>query len=472
MPVLSLNITMFFLINYKKGKGLHKMMKLFGTDGIRGKVNTEPMTPMTVLRLGSAFAKYLKERQVNGKEPRVVIGKDTRLSGYIFETALTSGLCSHGVNVFLVGPMPTPAIAHITKSFAADGGIVISASHNPAGDNGIKFFDKNGLKLKNDSEAEIEKNLENNENGSKNLGKAYRIEDARGRYIEFIKSTIGNSSLKGLKVVLDCANGAAYKVAPLILKELGADLIVVADEPDGLNINKECGSLFASNIAKLVVENNADCGISLDGDADRVILIDEKGNILDGDHILAISTMHLDDHGCEKTQIKKVVSTVMSNLGLEEFMKKKGIELIRTDVGDKNVTKEMIRLNARLGGEQSGHIIFGDYSKTGDGTLSALQILNIMKKTGKKLSELKEYMKKYPQVLVNFNVIEKKPIEDMESVRKLIKDCNNRLGGQSRILVRYSGTEMLCRVMVEGRDEKKIRGYAEEVASAIKEYQK
>ncbi|MCF7861611.1 phosphoglucosamine mutase [Candidatus Woesearchaeota archaeon] len=445
-------------------------MKLFGTDGIRGKVNHEPMTPETILKLGSAFARFLKNHKDNGRAPRVVIGKDTRLSGYIFETALTSGLCSHGVDVFLVGPMPTPAIAHITKSFAADGGIVISASHNPSGDNGIKFFDRHGLKLENDVEEEIEQNIIDNvgsEDGTQ-LGKAYRIEDARGRYIEFIKSTVRNTSLKGMKVVLDCANGAAYKVAPLILKELGAELIVIADEPDGHNINKDCGSLYAERVADMVVKNNADCGIALDGDADRVILADETGSVLDGDHILAISAKHLDDHGCESTCIKNVVATVMSNIGLEEFMKKEGLELVRTDVGDKNVTREMIRLKARLGGEQSGHIIFGDYSKTGDGTLTALQILNIMKKTGKKLSELKGYIKKYPQILINFKVSEKKPIEDMGSVCRLIEDCQKRLGDSSRILVRYSGTEMVCRVMVEGSDEEMIREFAEEVAGAIK----
>ncbi len=444
-------------------------MKLFGTDGVRGRVNVSPMTPEVILKLGSAYAKYLKSNTKG--VPKVVIGKDTRLSGYIFESALTSGLCSHGVDVLLVGPMPTPAIGQLTRSFGASGGIVISASHNPAGDNGIKIFDKRGIKLEEDAEKEIERivnenNIDPDPKKALKLGKAYRIEDARGRYIEFVKSTVENISLSGLKIVLDCANGAAYNVAPLIFRELGADLVVIGTDPNGININKGCGSENPEKLIERVKETKANCGIALDGDADRVVLVDENGEILDGDHIMTIAGISMlgENKLCNAT----IVATCMSNAGFEKTLIDEGITLIRTDVGDKLVVREMIDKGASLGGEQSGHIVFGDHTPTGDGTLTALQILSIMKKSGKKLSVLKKQMVRFPQVLINFDVTERRPIKRMKEVTQLINACNDEIG-EGRILVRYSGTEMKCRVMVEGNDEEAINKYAKKVVAAVKE---
>lgn len=446
------------------------MRTLFGTDGIRGKSNTFPMTADMALKLGQAagivFKKKLGEEKITA-----IIGKDTRKSGYIFEYALTAGLCSVGIDVYLVGPMPTPAIAHLTKSFACDFGIVISASHNPASDNGIKFFDRDGYKLPDSFEEEIESVMESEIDTTKingiHVGKAKRIDDAAGRYIEFTKNSIKSISLEGIKVVLDCANGAAYKVAPLIFRELGADVLVLNNNPDGTNINEECGSTHPDVIRAAVLGHHADIGIALDGDADRVVMVDEKGNDVDGDHIIAMCALDMKKRG--KLFHDAVVVTIMTNIGFDRAMHDKGIDVIKTKVGDRYVIEKMRKNNFTLGGEQSGHIIFGSRSTTGDGTLSALQVLALMNTSGKKLSELAQCMTSYPQVLLNVNVRQKTPIVEMPSVRDAIYDVESKLGTEGRVLVRFSGTERKCRVMVEGKDKKQIRAYAEFIVHKIDE---
>ena len=446
------------------------MRKLFGTDGIRGKSNTFPMTADLALKLGQAAAAVFK-RHLNKEKITAVIGKDTRKSGYLFEYALTSGLCSMGVDVYLVGPMPTPAIAHLTKSFAADFGIVISASHNPATDNGIKFFDTDGFKLPDEVEEEIESlmdsNIDTSEINGTAVGKAKRIDDAAGRYIEYTKNSIKNKLLAGLKIILDCANGAAYKVAPLIFRELGAEVIVLNNSPDGLNINEQCGSLHPDVIKSAVLGRKADIGIALDGDADRVIMVDEKGNDVDGDHIMAMCALDMKNRG--KLNKNTVVVTVMTNIGFDIAMKKAGINVVKTKVGDRYVVEEMRQNDYSLGGEQSGHIIFFNRSTTGDGTLSALQVLALMKHSRKKLSDLAKIMASYPQTLVNIMVRQKKPIEKMLGVCEAIAGAEKRLGSDGRVLVRYSGTENKCRVMLEGRDENEINLLADNIALKIKE---
>lgn len=446
------------------------MRKLFGTDGIRGRSNAFPMTADLALRLGQA-AGLVFRRKMGKERITAVIGKDTRKSGYIFEYALTSGLCSVGIDVYLVGPMPTPAIARLTKSFAADVGIVISASHNPAADNGIKFFDADGFKLPDVFEEEIEKAIDSDIDTSQingtSVGKAFRIDDAAGRYIEYTKNSIKNMSLEGLKIVLDCANGAAYKVAPLIFRELGAKVIVLNNKPDGLNINQKCGSLHPDVIRSAVLEHKADIGIALDGDADRVIIVDEKGDEIDGDHMIAMCAIDMKGRG--KLNKDTVVVTVMTNIGFDIAMKAHGISVIRTKVGDRYVVEEMRKSSCSLGGEQSGHIIFFNRSTTGDGTLSALQVLALVKNSGKPVSELAKIMTSYPQILVNVKVKQKKPIQSMLSVCQAISDAEKRLGDQGRVLVRYSGTENKCRVMVEGKDQEEINSIAESIVSTIKE---
>ncbi len=447
------------------------MRKLFGTDGIRGTANTAPMTADMALRLGQAVAIVFKKRARPDERIKAVIGKDTRRSGYMFEYALTSGLCSMGVDVHLVGPMPTPAISHLTKSFAADFGIVISASHNPACDNGIKFFDSHGFKLPDDVEEEIESLMESEIDTSDingiNVGKAYRIDDAAGRYIEYTKNSIKNMSLDGLKIVLDCANGAAYKVAPPIFRELGAKVIVLNNSPDGTNINEACGSLHPDVIKAAVLGHKADIGIALDGDADRVIMVDEKGADVDGDHIIAMCAIDMKRRG--KLKDDTVITTVMANIGFDMAMKKAGIDVIRTKVGDRHVVDEMRRRDAMLGGEQSGHIIFFSRSTTGDGTLSALQVLALMKTSKKPLSELARCMTSYPQVLKNLMVKEKRPLEDLPEVQAIIKEVETTLGNDGRVLVRYSGTENKCRVMLEGKDENQIGILADKIVKKIDE---
>ncbi len=442
--------------------------KLFGTDGIRGVANIEPITPETAIKVGKAVAHALR----NGKKrPVILIGKDTRLSGYMIEYALTSGICSMGADVLLVGPMPTPAVAHLTKSFAADAGVMISASHNPYEHNGIKIFDKDGFKLSDEIEREIErlvfsKDIDNDHIKGEKIGKAFRIGDAKGRYIEFAKSSIRNNSLSGLKVVLDCANGAAYDIAPHIFRELGAEVIILNNHPDGLNINKECGAMHPEVIRKKVIEEKADIGIALDGDADRVIMVDEKGDVLDGDHIMAVCALEMKKESLLKND--SVVVTVLSNLGFERALEEKGIKVIRTAVGDKPVAEEMRKGGYNFGGEQCGHIIFLDFSTAGDGTITALQLMNIVKNSGKKLSSLKSCMKSYPQIIKNLEVKEKKPIGSMKNVVDAIRKAEEILGNDGRLLVRYSGTENKARIMVEGRDEKQIKEIAESISKEIR----
>ena len=441
------------------------MIKVFGTDGIRGKANVWPMTPEIALRVGKAVALFFREK--NGKQKhKIVIGKDTRLSGYMLETALTSGIVSMGVDVLLVGPMPTPAISHSTKSMNCDAGIVISASHNPAKDNGIKLFDSNGFKLNEATEQEIEKLIlsEKLESDSDEIGKATRIDDAKGRYVEFIKDSIDNLPLNGLKIVLDCANGAGYHIAPDVFSELGAETIVLNNKPDGKNINLECGAMHPEVIMKSVKENRADFGVALDGDADRLIVCDENSALVDGDAIIAIFARDLKEKG--KLESGKVVGTVMSNLGLIKSLEKIGIELIPTKVGDKFVIEEMRKQSLELGGEQSGHIIFREFSSTGDGILCAVQLARVAKETGKKLSELASIVETFPQKLVNVEVREKKPLMEIPSVKKAVEEAEKELEGKGRILVRYSGTENKARVMVEA-ESADLLSLTDKVAEAI-----
>ncbi len=441
------------------------MRKIFGTDGIRSQVNHNPMTPSLMLRIGQVAALIFSRN--NHKRHKIIIAKDTRISGYIFEYALTSGLCSMGVDVYQVGPMPTPALAHLVKSFAADAGIMITASHNPIEDNGIKFFSHDGYKLPDEIEEEIEKILEKPielTTPVEKLGRAFKIEDARGRYIEFVKHSIKNRSLKGYKIVLDCAHGAAYKVAPLIFQELGAEVIVLGNTPNGLNINKS-GSQHPELMQAAVKQHNADVGIALDGDGDRVIMADETGALVDGDVLLAISAVHLKNKA--KLDKNTVITTSMANSGFDEAMHQHGIKVIRTAVGDRYIVEEMHKKGYTLGGEQSGHIIFGKHATTGDGTLSALQILSIMHQTKKPLSELAKIMSVYPQVTLNVSVKEKNSLDKMPELQAAIQNAEKEIKG--RVLVRYSGTQNICRIMVEGKNKDNITKCAEELAKIIKQ---
>ncbi len=450
-------------------KNAHK--RLFGTDGIRGLANHDPMTPEMSLKLGKALTYTLKQNKKNSYKPKIVIGKDTRLSGYIFEQALSSGIASMGADVLLVGPLPTPAIAFITTSMRADAGIVISASHNPYEYNGIKIFDRFGFKLPDEKEMEIEDLIYNGEeklirSSPDEIGKAFRIDDAPGRYIVFAKNSFpADLTLEGIKLVLDCANGAAYKVAPLIFQELGAQLLTIGVNPNGKNINTDCGSLNPELLREKVLESGADLGIALDGDADRVIFCDEKGNIIDGDKIIAICAQEMIEKG--KLKGNAIITTLMSNMALERFIRDQGAEFIRTQVGDRYVVEEMRARNSNLGGEKSGHIIFLDHTTTGDGTLAALQVLGIMKAKEKSLSELATIIDLYPQVLLNVRVEEKKDLNKIPELSKQIKKNEDRLNGKGRINIRFSGTEPISRVMVEGEDESLINEIAQELAQTI-----
>ncbi len=444
--------------------------RLFGTDGIRGVANVEPMTADTTLRLGRAIAHIFK------KEPRrhrILIGKDTRLSGYIFEYALTAGICSMGVDVLLAGPIPTPAIAFLTSSMRADAGVVISASHNPYQDNGIKLFSSDGFKLPDEVELEIEGFVLDEEGkpelrpSAEEVGKAYRIDDAVGRYVVFVKNTFPKElSLDGLKIVVDCANGATYRAAPEAFYELGAEVVSLGVNPDGVNINRGCGSLHPEGLAERVVREEAHIGIAFDGDGDRCILVDEKGNIVDGDHILAICATAMIKEGRLKNNT--VVATIMSNSGLDEAVERAGGRLVRTQVGDRYVVEEMLRGGYNLGGEQSGHIVFFEHTTTGDGIITAMQVLSTMIKEGKPLSELASIMTDYPQVLLNVRVKEKRPLEKIPSVTSTLEDIKKRLGSRGRAFVRYSGTEPVARVTVEGENEDVIKGLAQRLADVIK----
>ncbi|TAL15919.1 phosphoglucosamine mutase [bacterium] len=444
--------------------------KLFGTDGIRGRANIEPMTSETVVKLGRAAAHIFKGRPQKMRH-RVVIGKDTRLSGYMLETALASGFCSMGVDILLVGPLPTPGIAFITSSMRADAGVVISASHNPFFDNGIKFFDHDGFKLPDEVEIEIEglvlsDSLLNVRPTDTDIGKARRIEDACGRYIVHLKSKFPDHlTLEGLRIALDCANGAAYHVAPDVLEELGAEVFKIGVTPNGENINRECGSLYPEKLSALVRQHRADIGIALDGDADRLIVVDEKGKEVDGDQVMAICGRKLSQRECLKKNT--VVATIMSNMGLECSLSEVGITLERTGVGDRYVVERMKQKGYNFGGEQSGHLIFLDHATTGDGTLAALQLLAVMVEEQKPISELAKVMTPFPQVLKGVNVREKRPLSELAEASKAIADAEEKLGSRGRVVVRYSGTEKKLRVMLEGENQDLIDELCDAIVAAI-----
>ena len=441
------------------------MRRLFGTDGVRGVANEEPMTGEMAMRIGRAAAYLFRNKQ--GRH-RIVVGKDTRLSGYMLETALASGICSMGGDVLLVGPLPTPGIAFITVDMRADAGVVISASHNPFSDNGIKIFSGNGFKLPDEMEQRIEElifsgKLERVRPTGREVGKAFRIDDAMGRYAVFLKHTFPEHlTLEGLKIVVDCAHGAAYRVAPTILEELGAEVFSVGVEPDGENINLNCGSLYPELISRLVREKGADLGFTLDGDADRAIFTDKTGKVIDGDHIMAICALDMMREG----RLKKntLVATVMSNMGLEMVIKKAGGSMVRAAVGDRYVVEEMVKGGYNLGGEQSGHIVFLDHNTTGDGMLTALQVLAVMQKKGASLAELADVMKVFPQTQRSVRVKAKKDLSQIPQIQRMIKECQQELGEQGRIVVRYSGTEPLLRIMIEGENEERITRMADTMA--------
>jgi phosphoglucosamine mutase len=444
------------------------MSRLFGTDGVRGIANQEPMTPETVVKLGRAAAHIFK---APGERRSIVIGKDTRLTGYMLETALTSGITSMGVDVLLVGPLPTPGIAFMTRSLRADAGIVISASHNPFEDNGIKFFSRDGQKLPDALEAEIEAligsgAIDQIRPRADEIGKAYRIGDASGRYIEFAKATFPRRfTLRGLKVVVDCAHGAAYRVSPAVLKELGADVVALNVSPDGVNINAGCGSLHTEGLQRAVVAERADAGFAHDGDADRVLAVDERGRLVDGDQILAVCALDLLAQG--RLAGQTVVATVMSNIGLEIALREAGVRLLRAAVGDRFVLEEMQRGGYVLGGEQSGHVIFAEHNTTGDGIITALQVLAAMRRTESPLSALAGRMVHFPQVLTNVRVARRAELATLPAVQAEISAAEAALLGTGRVLVRFSGTEPLARVMLEGPDEVHIRRLADGIAGAI-----
>jgi phosphoglucosamine mutase len=445
-----------------------RMRRLFGTDGVRGVANVEPMTGEMAMRIGRAAAYLFRNKQ--GRH-RIVVGKDTRLSGYMLETALASGICSMGGDVLLVGPLPTPGIAFITVDMRADAGVVISASHNPFRDNGIKIFSGNGFKLPDEMEQRIEElifsgKLERVRPTGTEVGKAFRIDDAMGRYAVFLKHTFPEHlTLEGLKIVLDCAHGAAYRVAPTVLEELGAKVFSVGVEPDGENINLNCGSLHPELISRLVQEKGADLGITLDGDGDRVIFADQTGKVIDGDHLMAICALDMMREG--RLKQNTLVATVMSNMGLERVIKKAGGQMVRAAVGDRYVVEEMVKGGYNLGGEQSGHILFLDHNTTGDGMLTALQVLSVMQKMGTSLAELANVMKVFPQTQRSIRVKTKKDLSEIPLIQRMIKEGEKELGDQGRIVVRYSGTEPLLRIMIEGENEEKITRMADTMAETV-----
>lgn len=445
------------------------MRKLFGTDGIRGVANVHPITVEIAMQIGRAIAFLLKEK---GHRPQVVIGKDTRLSGYMIENALAAGICSMGVDVLLVGPLPTPGIAFITTSMRADAGVVISASHNPFQDNGIKIFSRDGFKLPDELELEIEELIYSQkmmalQPVAEEVGKAHRIDDAVGRYIVFLKNTFPKLyTLEGFHIVVDCAHGATYKVAPHVFEELGAKVTSVGVSPDGKNINRGCGALHPELMARKVKELGADIGLALDGDGDRLIVCDENGEVVDGDHIMAICAKEL--MARRKLKKKTLVATVMSNMGLEVAMQEMGGKMVRTGVGDRYVVECMRKNGYSFGGEQSGHLVLLDENTTGDGILAGLQLLSIMKKRKKKLSELAEVMESFPQVLKNVRTAEKVNPEKVPGFQETVKKYEKQLGDTGRILVRLSGTEPVVRVMVEGQDAGEINDIADALCSLVK----
>ena len=444
--------------------------RLFGTDGVRGVANVYPMTAEVAMQLGRAAAYLFKD---SSRRHRILIGKDTRLSCYMIENALVAGICSMGVDAYLIGPMPTPGIAFLTQSMRADAGIMISASHNAFQDNGIKFFSSDGFKLPDSIEIEIEELISSGKVDEvrpigADVGKAFRIDDAAGRYIVFLKHSFPRDlTLNGLKIVLDCANGAAYKIAPTVLFELGAEVVPLGISPNGTNINAGCGSLHPDQMSKAVLEHQADLGIALDGDADRVIFVDEKGKQVDGDHVMAICATDMLQRG--KLADNTVVATVMSNMGLDKTVRAAGGKVIKTNVGDRYVVEAMREHGYNLGGEQSGHMVFLDHSTTGDGMLSALQILAIMQRSQRRLSELAQVMTSMPQVLLNVRVDRKAELESVPAVQKTIDHAEKSLGDDGRVLIRYSGTEPLLRIMLEGEDEQQIMELAQQIATSVEE---
>ena len=446
------------------------MGQLFGTDGIRGEANVPPMTPDMALRLGRALAARFTGGGHGGRA-RIVIGKDTRLSGYLFEQALAAGICAMGADVWLCGPLPTPGVAFITTSMRADAGVVISASHNPYYDNGIKIFGHDGFKLPDADEDLLESQVlsdafANAGERRARIGKAHRIEEAWARYVVFLKSVLpADLDLSGLKIVVDCAHGAAYRVAPAVFEELGAEVIPLGVKPDGTNINAGCGALHPERMTEAIRIYGADLGIALDGDADRVIIADERGQVVDGDQLLALTA--LDMHRTGRLRGGTVVATVMSNLGLERALAAEGIALHRTNVGDRHVVAAMRAGGFNVGGEQSGHIIFLDHTSTGDGVVAALKALTVMRRDGRPLSEVARVMERVPQVIVNVTVPRKTPLKDLPKTATLIRQVEQTLGTEGRVLVRFSGTEAKCRVMLEGLDGSQIDAFANEIATCL-----
>ena len=450
--------------------------KIFGTDGVRGIANVEPVTAETALKLGRAAGHVFKnlEHEARGHgRHKIVIGKDTRISGYMLENAISSGILSMGVDVLFIGPLPTPGVAYVTRSLRADAGIVITASHNPYADNGIKFFRADGYKLDDKIEASIENlvfsgEIENIRPTAEEIGKAVRIDDALARYIEFAKASFPRRmTLDGMRIVVDAANGAAYKATPCVLRELGADVIVFGNQPDGKNINKDCGSMHPQHFCQRVKEFRADVGIAHDGDADRVILCDERGELIDGDDIMAIASLEMLEQGtlAEKT----LVSTVMSNAGLDAAIKAAGGRVVRTGVGDKLVIDEMLKCGFNFGGEQSGHLIFRDHGTTGDGLVAALQMLRIMRTTGKPLSKLAKCWTRYPQLVSNVKVREKTPFDKLEGVLGLVEQAEAEVKPEGgRVLLRYSGTEPKARLLIEGPKQAVLEKWSKQICDTLK----
>lgn len=442
--------------------------RLFGTDGVRGIANVFPMTCETALALGRAVAYQCRR---GDHRHRILIGKDTRLSGYMLEMAFASGVCSMGVDAIIIGPLPTPAIAFLTRDMRCDAGVVISASHNPFEDNGIKIFARDGFKLPDEQELELEGYLEDERVGKmrptkSNVGKAFRIEDAQGRYIVALKSVYPSElDLEGLKVVVDCANGAAYKVAPTVLKELGAQVTALGVEPDGRNINRKCGALYPEGVQAAVKRLGADIGLALDGDADRLIVVDDKGQVVDGDFLLAIGAEDMLRGG--RLRHKTLVATVMSNLALDKRLRDLGGKVVRTQVGDRYVVESMRAHGYSFGGEQSGHLVYLDHATTGDGMVAALKLLAVLRRQGVKLSQLRSTFTPFPQALVNVVVKQKRPVEELPEVQKLVRQVEKALGGDGRVMVRFSGTEAKARVLVEGPDKAHVAASAKSIADAI-----
>ncbi|MDH3520123.1 MAG: phosphoglucosamine mutase [Myxococcales bacterium] len=443
--------------------------RLFGTDGVRGRANGYPMTAEIALALGQAIAHVF---YASGQDrPRIIIGKDTRLSGYLLESALTAGICSMGVDVLQVGPMPTPGMAFLTADMRCHAGVMISASHNAYQDNGIKFFSSDGFKLPDEIEDRIEQLIRCGALAelcapAEGIGRARRIDDVAGRYVVFLKKTFPRElSLDGVRIVLDCANGAGYKVGPIVLRELGAEVFGLGVEPNGRNINDGCGSLYPEKVAAKVREVRADVGIALDGDADRAVMIDEHGATIDGDALLALFAEDLQSQ--DKLRGGAVVATVMSNLGLEIALKKRGLRLVRTQVGDRYVVEAMRAEGCNLGGEQSGHIVFLDHNTTGDGLITALQCLAIMRRRDRPLSELTGKFERYPQILISVPVARQTPIQELPDLQAAVRRVERELGDQGRVLIRFSGTEPKARVMVEGENEQSVSQYARDLAEIL-----